>query len=130
MQDSYTSTYYCQLPIIGKGKHANREICYVGKGKWLLKTDKDNNPETFFMYCIIHRGILVSKNIQFVFKKVLESVSKCINAIKFNTNCKNIIQIFCKNKIKNHITLHIQVSCQKTTQLVNIWRWRWIYRAT
>lgn len=54
---------------------------------------------------VIHREILVSKNIPLVLNKILESVIKYINDITFNAKCENLFQIFCENKTAGQIAL-------------------------
>lgn len=74
---------------------------YVGKGKWILKIDKD--PEMLFMNCVIPRELLVSKNIPPILNKILESILKCINDIKFIAKCENVQ--FYENKTTDHLIL-------------------------
>lgn len=66
---------------MGKEKLANRKVYYrmVEKWKCLLKIDKYENPETIFVYYVIHRKILVSEN----FPPVVNE------ALKFNVKYKS-----------------------------------------
>lgn len=76
-------------------------MCYVGKGKWLLKIDKD--PEMLLVNCVIPRELSVSKNISPILNKILESILKCINDIKFIAKCENLFQTFYENKTTDHL---------------------------
>lgn len=60
-------------------KTASTEVCYNGKGTWLLTIGNDHNAE-LFLYWTIHRETLVYKNVPLVLNKVLELIRKLINA--------------------------------------------------
>lgn len=55
------------------------------------------------MYRFIYREIFASKNIPHVLNKVLDTIIKSINAIKFNLKCEILKKN--KNKTEDHITL-------------------------
>lgn len=53
-----------------------KNVCYNGIEKWLLKIDKDENPETL-PYCAIDREIVRLKNIPPLLKPIPHMV-ECI----------------------------------------------------
>ncbi|GFX05517.1 uncharacterized protein TNCV_3434211 [Trichonephila clavipes] len=66
-------------------------FCYDGQKKGWLKLMKDEIPEKILVHCVIHRENLVAKNITPVLNEVLRSIIKCINYIKANAKCEQII---------------------------------------
>lgn len=65
--------------------NANIELYYINIliENFLLKLDKDENIEMLLVYCIIHRDILISKYLPYIFNKILKSFIKYSNALKF-----------------------------------------------
>lgn len=57
---------------------ANTKVYYGWEENWLYKIDEYDHPEMCFIYCVIHREILVSENVSHVLNEVLRSIIKCI----------------------------------------------------
>ena len=77
----------------------------MGKKNGCLKLMKDENLDVLLVRCVIHRENLVAKIIFSELNAVLESVMKCINAIKANAKCECVFKRFCKDNNADHVKL-------------------------
>ncbi|CAI9718402.1 Hypothetical predicted protein [Octopus vulgaris] len=64
----------------------------MGKKKGCLELMKDENPEMFVVYCVIHTENFVYENMTPVLNEVQKSVVKCINSIKANAKCERLFK--------------------------------------